>query len=125
MLLLETARKTGREKGGDDNSNNEVQSQGSFDVHLLTVCPEHVLTNIPLQKLSDYKCWSPLKGSFVGNADDGVRRCLLLPSDVMFLERANGANSDLAAATAPVAELLAQRRGDKVISRRINTEMKF
>lgn len=121
VLMLETKR-----KGNDSES-----EQQPHDVHLLCFCPEHVLNVMSTQQLQTFKPWQPLltvptPEEQEQKGDDGVRRSLLLPWDVMFVEQAASSSStageklpdsdEQGPAASPVAELLAQKRPDKVVT---------
>ena len=92
------------------------------DIHLLCFCPEHVLNVMSIQRFQTFRPWQPqLSLPTASSTDDGVRRSLLLPWDVMFVEQTttpkdpDAQRQDAAAAAAsPVAELLAQKKLDKV-----------
>lgn len=112
VLMLETKR-----KGNDSES-----EQQPHDVHLLCFCPEHVLNVMSTQQLQTFKPWQPLTPEEQEQkGDDGVRRSLLLPWDVMFVEQAASSSDEKLPdsdeqdpAVSPVAELLAQKKPDKV-----------
>lgn len=120
VLMLETKRKV--------KDSESEQHQQPHDVHLLCFCPEHVLNVMNTQQLQAFKPWQPplTVQEYEKSGDDGVHRSLLLPWDVMFVEQA-ASQSDTAGekhpdsdepdpAASPVAELLAQKKPDKVVN---------